>query len=85
MVQCQNAIIIIPTNTYFYYDTYAQFEICAHFFFVHIFLRGSKRVDGTVGAFLYLIDEANEDFKHWWAVLMWPCVVGGASLAGRRL
>ena len=30
----------------------------------------TEQVDGVSGAFLYFIDEANENFKHWWAVLM---------------
>ena len=32
----------------------------------------TERVDGMVGAFLLFVNEANEDFKCFWAVLMWP-------------
>ena len=30
----------------------------------------TERVDGVVGAFLPFVDEANEDFKCFWVVLM---------------
>ena len=36
----------------------------------------NERVYGVVGTFLPSIDEANKDFKCFWAVLMWPYTVG---------